>query len=441
MARSKFVRASTFPKCNNRTMTLEELLRIERGPVLATLIRYLRDITAAEDAVQEAALAAMQTWPRTGTPANPAAWLTTTAKNKALDRIRREASRGDREREAVLLAIDDAPVASGAIRNDQLRLIFTVCHPALAIEQQIALALRTLGGLTTPEIAQLFMVPETTMGQRISRAKAKIASARIPYRIPEDHELPDRLQAVLEVVSAIFTTGHHAPIAARFNARIELCEEALRLAALVAELMPDEPEALGLHALLLTTHARRYARVTSLASKAETPEQILLKDQDRTTWDHSAIRAASQILEKAIRQNRTGPFQLQAAIASVHSEARTFAETDWADITRLYELLEMHQPTSVVKVNRSVAEAFAHGPGAGLAVLDQVPAKDVSNWFRYWATRAELLCMANDVEAAQAAWSVALTMPMNETDRRAIVKRMSEVSDPSNDVRQLRDGP
>jgi RNA polymerase sigma-70 factor, ECF subfamily len=399
-------------------------VRTERGPVLATLIRYLGDISAAEDAVQEAALAAIQTWPRTDTPSNPAAWLTTTAKHKALDRIRRESNRADKEREATLLATDDTPLPSGIIRDDQLRLIFTVCHPALALENQIALALRTLAGLTTPEIAHAFLVSETTMGQRISRAKSKIVSARIPYRIPEDHELPDRLAGVLLVVSSIFTTGHQAPIAERFNERVQLCDEAIRLSTLLLRLMPDEPECIGLHALLIATHARRAARsVTDTVA----PDQVLLAQQDRSQWDHEAIAEAASLIENALKRNRIGPYQLQAAIACVHGEAPTFEDTDWDDIARLYRLLYDQTPTSVVLTNRAVAEAFAYGPSAGLELLDTIPSKDVANWFRFWATKAELLTMAGDPTDALSCWSTALTLPMNDTDRTAIQQRMAEV--------------
>jgi RNA polymerase sigma-70 factor, ECF subfamily len=404
-------------------------VRTERGPVLATLIRYLGDISAAEDAVQEAALAAIQTWPHTGTPSNPAAWLTTTAKHKALDRIRRESNRADKEREATLLATDDTPLPSGIIRDDQLRLIFTVCHPALALENQIALALRTLAGLTTPEIAHAFLVSETTMGQRISRAKSKIVSARIPYRIPEDHELPDRLAGVLLVVSSIFTTGHHAPIAKRFNERVQLCDEAIRLSTLLLYLMPDEPECIGLHALLIATHARRAARsVTDTVA----PDQVLLAQQDRSQWDHEAIAQAASLIEKALKRNRIGPYQLQAAIACVHGEAPTFEDTDWDDIARLYRLLYDQTPTSVVLTNRAVAEAFAYGPSAGLELLDTIPSKDATNWFRFWATKAELLTMAGKPTEALSCWSTALALPMNDTDRTAIQQRMAEVAKTKN---------
>jgi RNA polymerase sigma-70 factor, ECF subfamily len=410
-------------------MSLEDIVRTERGPVLATLIRYLGDITAAEDAVQEAALAAIQTWPRTGTPSNPAAWLTTTAKHKALDRIRRESSRADKEREAALLATDDTPLPSGIIRDDQLRLIFTVCHPALALENQIALALRTLAGLTTPEIAHAFLVSETTMGQRISRAKSKIISARIPYRIPEDHELPDRLAAVLHVVSSIFTTGHQAPTAQHFNERVQLCDEAIRLSTLLLHLMPDEPECIGLHALLLATHARRAARSVD---NTTTPDQVLLANQDRSLWDRAAIAQAASLIENALKRNRIGPYQLQAAIACVHGEAPTFEDTDWDDIARLYRVLYAQTPTAVVLVNRAVAEAFAYGPSSGLQLLDTIPAKDVANWFRFWATKAELLTMAGNLTEALSCCSTALTLPMNDTDRTAIQRRMAEVDTNTN---------
>lgn len=301
-------------------MTLEETLRIEGGKVRATLIRLTGDIDIAEDALQDALLVAVQKWESAGVPDNPAAWLTTVAKNKALDRLRREATRTRRETEAVRLL--DEPVEPPDGIDDRLRLIFTCCHPALSPEARVALSLRTVCGLTTAEAARAFLVPEPTMGQRISRAKKKIVTARIPYRIPRDHELPDRLPAVLAVVYLIFTTGHHAP-AGSLDSRVDLADEAVRLARLLFTLMPDEPECAGLLALLLATHARRATQLDDEGSIR------LLADQDRRQWDRDAINEAKTLVDRSLRRGGVGPYQIQAAIASLHGLAPNFADTDW----------------------------------------------------------------------------------------------------------------
>jgi RNA polymerase sigma-70 factor, ECF subfamily len=406
---------------------LAEVLRVERGAVLATLIRFTGDMGLAEDAVQDAVVTALEQWPRTGMPANPAAWLTTAARRKALDRIRRESTRGDRELQSSLLTDPEAPLVGpgtnsdrGAVRDDQLRLLFTICHPALAPDGRIALALRTLGGLTTPEIARAFLVTDTTMGQRISRAKSKISSARIPYRIPEDHELPGRLQSVLTVVYSIFTAGHQAADEGVFDARVDLCEEAIRLAELLVQLMPDEPECQGLLALLLATHARRGARVAADGS------QVLLEQQDRSRWDRAMIERADFLLEVALARPAPGPFCLQAAISCVHSNALTFDDTDWLDIAHLYEMLETRSPSAVVRLNRAVAVAFAFSPDAGIALLDTIPESEVAHWFRFWSTKAELLVRAGDTQGALAAWEHSLTLEMNASDRRSISQRIEK---------------
>lgn len=343
-------------------MTLDETLRIEGGKVRATLIRLTGDIDIAEDALQDALVVAVQKWERDGVPGNPAAWLTTVARNKALDRLRREAGRTRREREAMRLLDDPEAPPDGL--DDRLRLIFTCCHPALSPEARVALSLRTVCGLSTAEAARAFLVPEPTMGQRISRAKKKIAVARIPYRVPEDFELPDRLPAVLAVVYLIFTTGHHAPSGA-LDSRFDLADEAIRLARLLVELMPDEAEIMGLLALLLATHARSTTRLTRDGTIQ------LLADQDRSEWDRAAIDEAPGLVDAALRRRRPGPYQIQGAIAVLHGEASHFSNTDWAQIVDLYRMLEVYQPTAVVRVNRAVAEAEASGPEGGIGVAHQ----------------------------------------------------------------------
>ena len=396
-------------------MTLEETLRIEGGKVRATLIRLTGDIDIAEDALQDALLVAVQKWESAGVPDNPAAWLTTVAKNKALDLLRREATRTRRETEAVRLL--DEPVEPPDGIDDRLRLIFTCCHPALSPEARVALSLRTVCGLTTAEAARAFLVPEPTMGQRISRAKKKIVTARIPYRIPRDHELPDRLPAVLAVVYLIFTTGHHAP-AGSLDSRVDLADEAVRLARLLFTLMPDEPECAGLLALLLATHARRATRLDDEGSIR------LLADQDRRQWDRDAINEAKTLVDRSLRRGGVGPYQIQAAIASLHGLAPNFADTDWNQIVDLYRMLESFQPTPVVKVNRAVAEAETFGPQAGLTVLDTV--QGVDDWHLYWTTRADFLRRAGNQDGAIEAYRQALNCQMNDSDQRFVRERLAQ---------------
>lgn len=397
---------------------LEELLRVEGGRVLATLVRLTGDFQLAEDALQDAVVAALQRWPEAGTPPNPAGWLTTTARNKALDRIRRESRRNEKERAAMRLLTeepDDPPDGT----DDRLRLLFTCCHPALSMNARVALALRTIGGLTTHEIARAFLVPEPTMGQRISRAKKKIASAHIPYRVPADHELPDRLPAVLATLYVIFTTGHHAP-QGRLDERIDLANESIRLARLLHELMPDEAESAGLLALMLATYARRETRLDGDG------ELVLLQDQDREEWDHPAILEASTLVDEALRRRTPGPYQLQAAIACLHGMAASFADTDWRQIVLLYRHLEAIQPSAVVTVNRAVAEAELSGPEVGLALLDTVGGVDT--WHLFWSTRAELLRRLDRPADAATAYSRALECDMNDSDRRFIERRLEALS-------------
>lgn len=405
---------------------LEEVIRIEGAKVVASLIRFTGDFTLAEDAFQEAAMAALDTWNRSGIPANPAAWLTTTARNKALDKIRRESERTRREVVATHLAHDDGPVSEEDLerfyRDDQLRLLFTCCHPALAPDARVALALRTIGGLTTEEIARVFLVSDTTMGQRLSRAKKKITLAGIPYRVPDDHELPDRLPSVLATIYAIFTAGHH-PATGGLRTRVDLTQEGVRLARLVCTLMPGEPECMGLLALVMSVQARMPARSTPAG------EAILLKDQDRTKWDHAAIAEASNIVEQALRRRNAGPYQIQAAISCLHGTADTFASTDWPQIAELYRLLEEQQPSAVIRVNRCVAVAEAFGPQPALNLLDTVDRSTVDRWHLYWVTRADLLTRLGDSAGAATALDHALDCDMNDADRTLLQERRRSLAE------------
>lgn len=397
------------------TGDLAEILRIEGGRVLATLIRLTRDFDLAEDALQDATVVALRAWPERGMPDNPAAWLTTVARNKALDRLRKESSRHHREAEAVRL-LGDPPPAEG---DDRLRLLFTCCHPALSIDARVALALRTICGVSTIDIARLFLVAEPTMGQRISRAKKKIATSHIPYRIPDDHELPDRLDAVLATIYLMFTQSHHPP-SGELDQHVDLGDEAIRLARLLTSLMPDEPEAHGLLALLLATHARRATRLDADG------EVVLLADQDRSRWDHAAIEEAASIVDRLVRHGRVGPYLVQAAIACLHGLAETYAATDWPQIALLYRRLEELRPSPVVRVNRAVAEAEVSGPAAGLVLLDGVDR--VEEWHLYWATRADLLRRLDRRDEASDAYRRALACSMAETDRRFLESRLAGLS-------------
>jgi RNA polymerase sigma-70 factor, ECF subfamily len=409
--------------------SMEAFLRIERGRVLASMIRFVGDIGLAEDAVQDAVVVALEHWPKTGMPRNPGAWLTVTARNRALDRIRRESKRSATEQIAQLLSEIDTPLPAGAIRDDQLRLLFTCCHPALLAEARVALALRTICGLSTAEIARVHLLAEPRIGQRISRAKAKIAAARIPYVIPQDHELPDRLPSVLITLYSVFTIGHHAAFGS-LDSRVDLADEGVRLVRLLVELMPDEPECLGLLALVLATHARRSARIDSCG------ELVLMEDQDRSTWNHAEIAEASALVERVLPRRRVGPYQVQAAIACLHGLAPTWEATDWPQISVLYSLLEGISPSPVIRVNRAVAVAYADGSEAGLRVLDKVESSVGERWHLFWSTRAELLKRANRQADALWAYDRALGCEMNDSDRRFLERRRSEVAE-SAKVRDL----
>ncbi len=401
------------------TEPVEETIRVEGGRVLATLIRLTGDIGLAEDALQEAAVVALEKWTGDGLPENPAAWLTTVARNKALDLLRREARREGKESEAQMTMLAGAEANSAG--DDRLRLMFTCCHPSLSPETRVILTLRTIGGLSTAEISSAFLMPEATIGQRISRAKKKISVAGIPYRIPDDHELPDRLPAVLATVYVVFTTGHHSS-SGRLDARVDLAEEAIRLGRILAILMPDEPEVQGLLALMLATHARSRARLDRAG------RLVLLPDQDRSLWDRGAIAEASNILERTLRSRRAGPYQIEAAMACLHGQAASDAETDWGQIVDLYRLLERMEPGPVVRVNRAVAESKVFGAAAGLSLLDSVTGVDT--WHLYWSTRAELARQQGLVEDAAEAYVRALACEMNNSDREHLQGRLATLVGP-----------
>ncbi len=395
-------------------MNLAETLRIEGGRILATLIRYTGDLHLAEDALQEATVVALERWSDVGAPPNPGGWLMTTARNKALDRLRREGKRTAKEEEAMRL-LQEAPAPPGD-QDDRLRLLFTCCHPAIAPPSQVALALRTICGLTTEEIARVFLVKTPTMAQRISRTKTKIADAHIPYRVPSDYELPERLAPVLVTVYSVFTAGHHAPTGS-FDARVDLASEGVRLSRLLTELMPDEPECWGLLSLTLATDARRGARVDASG------DMVLLADQDRSQWNHDAITEAAAILDESQGTRRRGPFQVQAAIACLHGLAPSYGETDWAEITTLYRVLEEMQPTTVVRVNRAVAEAEVHGPEQALALLDDID----SDWHYLWVARSEFQHRLGRNDAAAESLHRALAGEMNDSDRALLEDRLAQL--------------
>jgi RNA polymerase sigma-70 factor, ECF subfamily len=403
---------------------IERVFRAEHGKVAAWLIGTFRDFDLAEEAIQEAFAVALERWPSDGIPPNPAAWIATTARRKAVDVLRRErvrvekyAALGAPEEDSTDMQDDSA----SNLGDDRLRLIFTCCHPALSLEARVALTLRTLGGLTTAEIAHALLLAEPTLGQRLVRAKRKIHEAGIPYQVPPDHLLPERLEAVLAVVYLVFNEGYAATTGQALIRR-ELCAEAVRLGRALAELMPDEPEALGLLALMLLHDARRTARVSANG------EPVLLADQDRSSWDQAEIDEGRALVQRALRMGRAGPYQLQAAIAALHAEAPTAEATDWRQIAALYGLLAQANPSPVVELNRAAAVGMAEGPACGLALMDRPEVAVHLESYRWLhAARADLLRRLGRFGEASEAYMRALELTENGVDRAYLERRLAEV--------------
>jgi len=387
---------------------IEQVFRAEYGRAVAVLVRAFGDIDLAEEAVQDAFATAVQRWPDDGVPPSPAGWIITTARNRAVDRLRRESGRDARHAEATLLNTPGEPVQEGPVQDDRLRLIFTCCHPSLAPAAQVALTLRLLGGLSTAEIAHAFLVPEATMAQRLVRAKGKIRDAGIPYRVPADADLPDRLPAVLAVVYLIFTEGHLD--------REDLCAEAIRLGRLLAELMPDEPEVLGLLALMLLTEARRPAR---------TDQFVRLADQDRGKWNAELIAEGQDLVRRCLRRNAPGPYQIQAAINAVHGDAPTALDTDWAQIVALYDQLLAVAPSPVAALHRAVAVAEIDGPRAALSIVDSL---DLTTYYLWYAIRADLLRKLGRPGEAADAYDAAMALATQPSEREFLRRQRASLA-------------
>jgi RNA polymerase sigma-70 factor (ECF subfamily) len=406
---------------------VDRLYRHERARVLATLIRVLRDFDLAEEVAQDAFAAALEQWPREGVPAEPRAWLLTTARHKAIDRIRRRVKQREKQAELEVLAQVEAELPAdaahaSAVADDRLRLVFTCCHPALPLEGQVALTLRTVAGLSTEEIAAAFLVPVPTMAQRLVRAKNKIRDAGIPYRVPDDDVLVERLEAVMAVIYLVFTEGY-AATSGDVVVRRDLCAEAIRLARLLVELVPDRAEAPALLGLMLLHDSRRDARVD------ERGDIVLLDEQDRSRWDAAEIAEGASLVEQALRSGPPGPYALQGAIAALHAQAPSKDATDWPQIAALYALLARAAPSPMVELNRAVAVAMAEGPAAALPLLDHLESQgDLAAHHLLHASRAELLARLGRRDESRAAYARAIALVGNEPERRLLQRRLAALA-------------